>query len=41
MKETWKYKESNELDKDMNYIYTIYDELRKNENIDTKQIYCN
>ena len=39
MKETWKYKESNELDKDMDYIYTIYDELRKNENIDTKQIY--
>lgn len=39
IKETWKYKESNELDNDMEYIYLMENELKKNDNLDIKQFY--
>ena len=38
-KETWKYKETDELDKDMQYIYKIEHELKTSTDLDIKQIY--
>ena len=38
-KETWKYPESDELFNDMDYIYKIQRNIKKNEDIDLKQMY--
>ena len=35
-KETWKYKQSDELYSAMEYVYTIENELKRNENLDIK-----
>ena len=39
-KETWKYPESDELYNDMDYIYKIQRDIKKNESIDLKQMYA-
>ena len=40
-KETWKYKESEELIRDMEEIYMIERTIKKNENIDIKKVTIN